>query len=116
MGVDREKEALIFAGSVPQGATVTFSSSPGFEVMDRTKEKISAFYEKNREADMLLLFSCMARHLALGPVISEELTFPSAKWGVPLSGFFTYGEIGTNPGKTCDFFNQTYTLVILKEK
>ena len=116
MGVDREKEALIFAGSVPQDSIVTFSSSPGFEVMDRTKEKINDFYQENREADMLILFSCMARHLALGPVISEELSFPSEKWGVPLSGFFTYSEIGTNPGKACDFFNQTYTLVILKEK
>jgi len=116
MGVDREKEALIFAGSVPQNATVTFSSSPGFEVIDRTKEKIKKFHEQNPEAEMLLLFSCMARHLALGPVISEELTFPTEKWNVPLSGFFTYGEIGTRSGKTCDFFNQTYTLVILKEK
>jgi len=116
MGVDKEKEALIFAGSVPQDATVTFSSSPGFEVMDRTKEKIKKFHEQNPEADMLLLFSCMARYLALGPVISEELAFPTEKWGIPLSGFFTYGEIGTRPGKTCDFFNQTFTLVILKEK
>ncbi len=116
MGVDREREALIFAGSVPQDAIVTFSSSPGFEVMDRTKEKISDFYEAYPEADMMLLFSCMARHLALGPVISGELSFPSEKWGIPLSGFFTYGEIGTNLDQACDFFNQTYTLVILKEK
>jgi len=116
MGVDREKEALIFAGSVPQDATVTFSSSPGFEVMDRTKEKINEFQTKHPTAEILLLFSCMARHLALGPVISEELIFPTKKWGIPLSGFFTYGEIGTNPGMPCDFFNQTYTLVILKEK
>ncbi len=116
MGVDREKEALIFAGSVPQDATVTFSSSPGFEVMDRTKEKIREFHKQHPKAEMLLLFSCMARHLALGPVISEELVYPTEKWGIPLSGFFTFGEIGTNPGKACDFFNQTYTLVILTEK
>ena len=116
MGVDRKHEALIFAGSVPHGATVTFSGSPGFEVMDRTKEKIKEFYKQHPRADILLLFSCMARYLALGPVISEELVFPTKKWGIPLSGFFTYGEIGTNPGKPCDFFNQAYTLVILKEK
>ena len=99
MGVDREKEALIFAGTVPQNATVTFSSSPGFEVIDRTKEKISKFHSEQPEAEVLLLFSCMARHLALGPVISEEISFPAEKWGLPLSGFFTYGEIGTNTGK-----------------
>lgn len=116
MGVDREKEALIFAGSVPQDSIVTFSSSPGFEVMDRTKERIEEFYNKHKKADMILLFSCMARHLALGPVITEEISFPSKKWGVPVTGFFTYGEIGTNYDQSCDFFNQTYTLVLIKEK
>ncbi len=116
MGVDRKKEALIFAGTVPQDSIVTFSSSPGFEVLDRTKEKMTDFYKENKDADMILLFSCMARHLALGPMITEEITYPALKWNLPVSGFFTYGEIGTNPGKICDFFNQTYTLVVLKEK
>jgi len=116
MSVDREQQALIFAGSVPQDSIVTFSSSPGFEVIDRTKERIDKFHALHPEADMILLFSCMARHLALGPVITEEILYPVEKWDIPLSGFFTYGEIGTNAGKTCDFFNQTYSLVILKEK
>lgn len=116
MGVDKKRNALIFAGTVPQDGIVTFSSSPGFEVIDRTKEKISGFYDSSPDAGMMLLFSCMARHLALGPIITEEIEYPVKKWGMPLSGFFTYGEIGTNSGKTCDFYNQTYTLVILKEK
>jgi hypothetical protein len=116
MGVDREKEALIFAGTVPQDAIVTFSSSPGFEVIDRTKEKVGKFIKGNKNVEMILLFSCMARHLALGPTISEEIAFPADKMGIQLTGFFTYGEIGTNPGQLCDFYNQTYTLVFLREK
>jgi len=116
MGVDKDKQALIFAGSVPENSIVSFSSSPGFEVIDRTCEKISDFHSKHPEADVLLLFSCMARHLALGPMISEEINYAAQKWGLPLSGFFTYGEFGTNPGSTSGFFNQTYSLVILKEK
>lgn len=115
MGVDKEKKALLFAGSVPENAIVSFSSSPGFEVIDRTCEKINEFYSKHPEAEVLLLFSCMARHLALGPMISEEISFPSRKWNLPLAGFFTYGEFGTNDGNNSDFYNQTYTLVILKE-
>lgn len=116
MGMDKEKEALIFAGSVPQESIVTFSSSPGFEVIDRTKDEIEDFYKNHKEAEMILLFSCMARHLALGPVITEEISYPAEKWKLPVSGFFTYGEIGTNCNQHCDFFNQTYTLVILREK
>lgn len=115
MGVDKKRDALIFSGTVPQDATVSFSSSPGFEVIERTKEKIISLYQDHPDADMLLLFSCMARHLALGPVITEEIGFARDKWKLPVSGLFTYGEIGTNPGKPCDFFNQTYSLVILKE-
>lgn len=116
MGVDQEEKSLIFAGSVPENATVTFSSSPGFEVIDRTCGKIDKFHKSNPEADVIFLFSCMARHLALGPMINEEIRFASEKWGLPLSGFLTYGEIGTNSGKICGFYNQTYSLVILREK
>ena len=32
VNVDRERRSLIFAGSVPNGSVVSFSSSPGFEV------------------------------------------------------------------------------------
>ena len=115
LGVDKEKKSLIFAGTVPKGSTVTFSSSPGFEVIETTIKKVEEFYNKHSEADLLLLFSCMARYKALGPTITEEIQYPSKKWGVPLIGFFTYGEIGTNENVPCDFYNQTYTLVAIKE-
>ena len=116
MGVDLERKALIFAGTVPEDSIVTFSSSPGFEVIDRTCDRVRDFHRQHPEADMILLFSCMARHLALGPVITEEISLPFEKWQTTVSGFFTYGEIGTNENLACDFYNQTYSLVILKEK
>lgn len=114
-GIDKNDRSLLFAGSVPEGSTVMFSSSPGFEVINSTKSKVLDFAEKHPESDMFLLFSCVARHLALGPMVEEEISLVTEKWNVPVSGFFTYGEIGTNPGKSCDFYNQTYTLVSIKE-
>lgn len=114
-GIDKEKRSLLFAGSVPEGSTVMFSSSPGFEVVESTKSKVLDFADKNPGADLFLLFSCVARHLALGPMVEEEIQLVIDKWNVPIAGFFTYGEIGTNPGKACDFYNQTYTLVSIKE-
>ena len=116
VNVDRERRSLIFAGSVPNGSVVSFSSSPGFEVIEYTKQKVSEFYQNNPGADVLILFSCMARHSALGPAISEEIDDAWTKWNVPLIGFFTYGEIGNNYTAACDFYNQTFTLVALKEK
>ncbi|MEI6822219.1 MAG: FIST N-terminal domain-containing protein [Bacteroidota bacterium] len=116
LNVDKEKKSLIFAGSVPQGSVVSFSSSPGFEIIEFTKNNVAKFYELHKQTDLLILFSCMARHNALGPTISEEIEDAWRKWNVPLIGFFTYGEIGNNFNSTCDFHNQTFTLVSIKQK
>ncbi len=115
VGIDKEKQSLLFAGSVPQGSTVTFSSSLGFDVVETTKKHVEEFYQSHTEADLFILFSCMARHLALGPLIAEEIKLASDKWKAPVLGFFTYGEIGTNVNLSCDFYNQTFTLLLLKE-
>ena len=116
INVDHEKKALIFAGSVPNGAIVTFSSSPGFEIIESTRNKVNEFYQQNQETDLLILFSCMARHNALGPTISEEIENAWQNWKKPLIGFFTYGEIGSNYNNSCDFHNETFTMVSIKEK
>jgi len=115
-GIDKEQRSLIFAGSVIQGSTVSFSTSPGFEIMENTRDKIISYHNKNKKADLLLLFSCIARHIALGPLISTEIKLASIKWRKPLAGFFTYGEVGNNEKGNCSFYNQTFTLALIKEK
>jgi hypothetical protein len=116
INVDPEKKSLIFAGTVPNGAIVTFSSSPGFEIIESTRNRVDEFYRQNKETDVLILFSCMARHNALGPTISEEIDGAWQNWNKPLIGFFTYGEIGNNLHGACDFYNETFTMVSLKQK
>ncbi len=115
-GINKEQRSLIFAGSVSQGSSVSFSTSPGFEIMENTRDKIISFHDKNQKADLLLLFSCIARHIALGPLISTEIKLASIKWKKPLAGFFTYGEIGNNDNGHCSFHNQTFTLALLRKK
>jgi len=114
-GIDTKKRSLIFAGSVPQGSVVSFSISPGFEVIENTKTKIQQFAKQNHETDLFLLFSCVARQLSLGPMVDDEIMLVADKWKVPVAGFFTYGEIGTNVNSTSDFYNQTFTLVSIKD-
>ncbi len=115
-GIDKEQRSLIFAGTVSQDATVFFSTSPGFEIMENTREKIISYHGKHQKADLLLLFSCIARHITLGPLISTEIKLASIKWRKPLVGFFTYGEIGNNEKGNCIFSNQTFTLALIREK
>jgi len=115
MQIDVEKRSLVFAGSVPEGSTVSFSTSPGFEIMENTRNRIMDFYRANPKTDLMLLFSCVARHVALGPLISTEIKLASLKWKVPLAGFFTFGEFGSNPGQISQFYNQTFTLALIRD-
>jgi len=110
MAVDREQKSLIFAGTVPQGSAVSFSSSPGFDIVDLIKRNIDDFHSLDPSGDFMILFSCIARHQALGPIIIDEIRHVSEKWKIPLIGFFTYGEFGTDYRHRCEFYNQTFTL------
>ena len=116
MDVKRDTGALVFAGTVPQGSRVRFSSSSGVDVIEQVKRDLDAYGKKHPQADHLILFSCMARHLALGPMIDEEILAAYEKWNVPLIGFFSYGEIGKGLTGKCDFFNETFALATLREK
>ena len=114
MGVERDTGALIFAGSVPEKSKVRFSSSPGFEVLDFVKGELKEFHDRFGDASLLLLFSCMARHSALGEMVEDEINEASRLWESPLVGFFTYGEIGENMHGKCDFYNETFALMALR--
>ena len=111
-----EDGSLIFAGGIPQGAKVKFSISPGFEIIENALEEFQGLNHKVPKADALILFSCKARHLALGPMVQDEISGMRQMWKKPLLGFFTYGEIGSLEGDECDFHNETCSLVVLKEK
>jgi hypothetical protein len=116
MDVDKLEGSLTFAGTVPQGSRVTFSSSSGSDVIEHAKKDLEVYYQSFSHADLLILFSCMARHLSLGPMVDEEIVAAQQKWNAPLVGFFTYGEIGKNVTGRCDFFNETFTLAVLRMK
>ncbi len=116
MMVDIDSRALIFAGGIPQGSKVQFSVPPGFDLIDRTAERVSVLKETIANPDAIIIFSCKARHLALGPIMEDEAGKLRAIWNKPLIGFFTYGEIGTAKDSVCDFHNETCSMVLLEEK
>jgi len=111
-----EKRALVFAGTVPEGAKVRFSCSPGAGITEQALSEIRAFHRRVPDADALLLFSCKARHFALGPLAEDEVRPMQRLWNVPMVGFYTYGEFGKNAAGATDFHNETCVLVALKEK
>jgi hypothetical protein len=114
LSADYKTGALIYAGSVPEGSKIRFSSSFGIETIEKTVRELIAYYEKNPEADLVLLFDCVARHQAAGAQVDDEISAIFDLWKVPVIGFFSYGEIGHAPAGKCDLFNETLSLALLK--
>lgn len=109
--------ALVLAGEIPQGASMYFSMPPDFDVIDQSVEDLASLKDEVPHADAMVLVSCIARHLALGPMIGGELNGLHELWKAPLVGFFSYGEIGTiNGASVCDLHNETVSLILFKEK
>lgn len=111
-----EDKSMVYAGTVPEGAKVRFTMPPGFEVIGCAIEQFSTFSQQISEANAVVLFSCKARHLALGPMIEDEISAIRKLWNVPLVGFFTYGEIGPCSKSRCDFHNDTLSLVLIRRR
>jgi hypothetical protein len=111
-----EDKSIVYAGSVPQGAKVRFSMSPGREIIEHAIEQMAEFNQQIPKSDAIVLFSCKSRHLAFGPMVEDEISGIHKLWNVPLVGFFTYGEIGPVPQGRCDFHNHTLVPVLIQEK
>jgi hypothetical protein len=113
---DPSSRSLVYAGSVPEGATVRFSCAPGAEITEHALADIRTLRERTPNADALLLFSCKGRHMALGPMAEDEVQPIQELWDAPLVGFYTYGEIGKNAVGASDFHNETCVVVTLRER
>lgn len=111
-----EDKSLTLAGGVLEGDKFRFSIAPGFEVINQTIDEFKNLKDKAQNADALILFSCKGRHAALGPLIEDEIAGIYDYWKAPLTGFFTYGEIGLTNQGICDFHNETCSLVVLRER
>jgi hypothetical protein len=111
---DFENRTLRFAGNVPQGAKVMFSSSFGYETIETAIRDMKNFHPRQADADLLLLFSCLARLRAAGPMVNNEIMAAYNLWKCPLVGFFCCGEIGPNRYGTCELYNDSISLVQIK--
>jgi len=107
--------SLVYGGTVPEGAKVRFSCSPGTAIIEHALGEVRDLRQRATAADALLLFSCQARHMALGPLAEDEVEPIQRLWNVPMVGFYTYGEIGRSARGATDFHNETCVLVTLRE-
>lgn len=117
IGYDKEKDALICESDVPQDSRFRFSTPPDFDIIETVMKKANELKHKNNtEADALLIFSCVGRLSALGPMAQEENEGLVGVWKVPMAGFYTYGEFGKAANGKHEFHSTTCSWVALKEK
>ena len=89
---------------------------PGFDIVEHALEQVTEFKSQASDADAIVLFSCAARHMVLGPMVEEEITGIRKLWNVPMIGFFTFAEIGPLPQGQCEIHGYTLVPVIIKKK
>jgi hypothetical protein len=111
-----DDKSILYAGSMPEGARVRFCVSPGTEVIHQTIEQLKKFHEKIPKAEAGILFSCVSRLQALGPLIEKETLALTEIWNMPYHGFFTLGEFGPGSTGKSDFYNFTLSVVLIREK
>ncbi len=117
IGYDREKEALITESNVAQGTKFRFSTPPDFDIVETVVQKAKELKsETNAKAEALLIFSCVGRLSALGPMAQQENEGLHEVWSAPMAGFYTYGEFGRAVNGRHEFHSTTCCWVALSEK
>ena len=106
-----EDNSLSFAGNIDEGSMVRFGVGNPELILKNGQESSKIIREYPIEA--AFIYSCMARRRFLQEHITTELErYPI---GVPLTGFFTYGEFySTKTSKS--LLNQSVTILMLSEK
>ena len=95
-----ERGTLIIQGCVPPtGSAVQVMSSSTEALLDVANEVVHASLAQNHDAGVLLVFSCAARAVILGPRIFEEAQRMQAAAGnTPTFGFYCCGEFARTAG------------------
>ena len=109
--------SIICAGNVPQGSKVKFSLPPDFDSIDTVVSDCESIKNNTQaQADALIMFSCVSRHLSFGVLMKDEIEQVQQVWNAPMVGFFTYGEFGRSRTGKNEYHNNTCCIVALKEK
>ncbi|HEX2163327.1 MAG TPA: FIST C-terminal domain-containing protein [Thermoanaerobaculia bacterium] len=107
--------AVTLWGEVETGDRVRLGMGNEASLVARAAALAGTGGEASPEA--AVLYSCVGREAVLGDGARREVAaVHRALGGVPLSGFFSFGEIGPTPAGGPAFYNHTAILVLLAEE
>lgn len=114
---DHERGSVTFAGAVPVGARVQLTSATRDELVAAARVALARAAESypGGAPSAGLVFSCAARKQLLGTRVGEESTLLRAALpGLPLAGFYAYGELAPLVlGQPSEFHNETIIALLL---
>ena len=114
---NQKDRSIICTGSVTQGSKIKFSLPPDFDAIETVVSECESIKDNvQQQADALIMFSCVSRHITFGALMKEEIDQVQNVWNAPMAGFFTYGEYGKSKIGDNEFHNNACCVVVLKEK
>ena len=119
LSIDEEKQAMIFAGDIPQGYLAKLMKANFERLIDGAESAAKlATRTSDPKQTLCIAISCVGRRLVLGERADEELeaTMEILPSDTQQVGFYSYGEISPYATGYCDLHNQTMTLTTISEK
>jgi len=109
--------SIMLSGKFEPNAKIQLTLPPDFDIVDDVVKSCKQLKETELpEADAIIMFSCSGRLVELGPMIGKEIDGIKNTYGVPMAGFFTYGEYGRATNGNNEYHNYTCCWIALKEK
>jgi hypothetical protein len=120
LAISEEDNSMTFAGNMPEGGKVRLMKANFDRLIDASNiaaTNTTATTQGNTPG-LAILISCVGRKLILQQRTYEEVEAAKEFFGigVPVTGFYSYGEISPQKGMmTCELHNQTMTILTLSE-
>ena len=118
LGIDNETGSLTFAGDVPENSTIRLMHASFDELCTGAEDAAETTVKEISNAEFGFLVSCVGRKLVMGELTNLELEAVNGKLGsdLPLTGFYSYGEIAPNQFiSSCKLHNQSMTVILMSE-
>jgi hypothetical protein len=117
IGSDEEKGSITYTGPIPEGTTIQITQTTRDEIVKAAERSVDAAVKGYTGSNpvVALCFSCTCRKQLLGTRVNEEYKIlKQSNPGLPIAGFYTYGEIGPQDRDTpTKLHNDTmYTLLL----
>jgi hypothetical protein len=112
---DFENRTITCFAGVPQGGECSIMEGDATSVLDATDDACAEACSPldGRDPVGVLVFDCIARKTVLGTDVHGEVErISDHTQGVPVAGFYTYGEIARTRGSS-GFHNQTLVVMAL---